>query len=62
MRKGALKNVRNETKLFRDGPLREDEAKFLHFCGTENFRFQSYDLKSLIIVNSNMLTISRVFG
>ena len=28
--------------------LKEDTAKFLHFCGTENFRSQFYDLKSLV--------------
>ena len=39
-------------------PLREDSANFLQFCGTENFRSQSYDSKSLIIVNLSMLTIN----
>ena len=39
--------------------LREDAAKFLQFCGTENFGFQFYDLIWLIIVFLSMLAINR---
>ena len=38
--------------------LREDAAKFLQFCGTENFGFQFYDLIWLIIVILGMLAIN----
>ena len=38
--------------------LREDAAKFLQFCGTENFGFQFYDLIWLIIVFLSMLAIN----
>ena len=37
----------------------EDAAKFLQFCGTENFGSQFYDLISLIIVNLSILNINR---
>ena len=38
--------------------LREDAAKFLQFCGTENLGFQFYDLIWWIIVFLSMLAIN----
>ena len=46
-------------KSFEDVHLREDAAKLLQFCGTENFGFQFYDLIWFIIVNLSMLAINR---
>ena len=58
----SMKNYKDQwTHLSRDSSitcLREGAAKFLQFCGTENFRFQFYDLIWLIIVFLSMLAIN----
>ena len=42
--------------------IREDAARFLYFCGTVKFRYQSYVIKSIFIVILAILGINRVFG
>ena len=43
-------------------PLREDAARFLHFCGTAKFEYQFYVLKSNLIIILTILAINEVFG
>ena len=42
--------------------LREDTARFLHFCGTAKFEYQFYVLKSNLIIILTILAINEVFG
>ena len=42
--------------------LREDAARFLHFCGTGKFGYQFYVLKSILIIILTILAINEVFG
>ena len=42
--------------------LREDVARFLHFCGTGKFGYQFYVLKSILIIILTILAINGVFG
>ena len=42
--------------------LREDAARFLHFCGTGKFGYQFYVLKSILIIILTILAINGVFG